>query len=105
MTKKIADKFKLRPELLEDGDAYIEECLKDPEFKKIWDEESLKVQVALRVHERRKEKGFSQTKLAKKARTTQKIISKIEHGEVSIGLDLLQRIAHVLDFRVNLTLH
>ncbi|MBF0382748.1 MAG: helix-turn-helix transcriptional regulator [Magnetococcales bacterium] len=104
MTKKNADKFKLRPELLQDGDAYIEERLLNPEFKKIWYEESLKVQVALRVHESRKKKGLSQEKLAKEAKTTQKVISKIEHGEVSIGLDLLQRIAHVLDFRVELSL-
>ncbi|MBF0275637.1 MAG: helix-turn-helix transcriptional regulator [Nitrospinae bacterium] len=104
MTTKPKEKFTLRQDRLRDGDAYIEERLKDPEFKKTWDEESLKVQVAIRVHESRKKKGFSQEKLAKEAHTTQKVISKIEHGEVSIGLDLLQRIAHVLDFRVNLSL-
>jgi ribosome-binding protein aMBF1 (putative translation factor) len=105
MTKKTTGKFKLRPELLEDGDAYISECLKDPAFKEVWEEESLKIQIALSVHSRRKEKGLSQAKLAKQAKTTQAVISNIEHGEVSIGLDLLQRIAHVLDFRVSLTLN
>ena len=103
MTTKTAKQFKLRPELLEDGDTYIDECLKDSAFQKVWEEESLKVQIAISIHTRRKEKGLSQAKLAKKAQTTQRIISNIEHGEVSVGIDLLQRIAHALDFRVNLS--
>ncbi len=104
MTAREKGKFILRQDRLRDGDAYIDACLEDPEFKKTWDEESLKMQVAFRVHSRRKEKGLSQEKLAKAAKTTQKIISKIEHGEISIGLDLLQRIAYALDFRVHLTM-
>ncbi|MBI5427917.1 MAG: helix-turn-helix transcriptional regulator [Nitrospinae bacterium] len=42
--------------------------------------------------------------LAKKAHTTQKVISRIEHGEVSVGVDLLQRIAAALDLEVNISL-
>ncbi|MBF0371028.1 MAG: helix-turn-helix transcriptional regulator [Magnetococcales bacterium] len=45
---------------------------------------------------------MSQTKVAKKARTTQKVVSKNEPGEGAVGMDLLQRIAHTLDFRVSL---
>ena len=104
MTIKTSDNFKLRSEFLEDGDAYIAERLKDPAFQEAWREESLKVQIALSVHARRKEKGLSQQKLAKAAKTTQRIISNIEHGEVSVGIDLLQRIARVLDFQVKLTM-
>ncbi|MBF0371029.1 MAG: hypothetical protein HQL52_16390 [Magnetococcales bacterium] len=49
MTTKTTDEIKLRPELLEDGDAYIAERLKDPAFQEAWEAESLKVQIAMSV--------------------------------------------------------
>jgi predicted transcriptional regulator len=36
--------------------------------------------------------------LAKEAQTTQKVISRVENGDVNIGFALLNRIASVLNF-------
>lgn len=71
-------------------------------LKKAYDEESLKFKIAQTVYGKRKAKNLSQVKLAKKAHTTQKVISRIEHGEVSIGVDLLQRIATALNLKVSI---
>lgn len=95
---------KLNHQYLIDAEEDLQERLNDPEFREIWEEESLKVRIATTVHVQRKAKGLSQTKLAKKARTSQKVISRIEHAEVSVGVDLLQRIANALGMKVNLTI-
>ncbi len=52
-----------------------------------------KVKLAIVIAEARKEKGWSQQKLAAEAATTQKVVSKIESAEMNVGFDLLQRLA------------
>jgi transcriptional regulator with XRE-family HTH domain len=49
------------------------------------------------VFKSRKEEGLSQQKLAKKADTTQRIISEIENGGYNMGSDVLYRIFKALD--------
>ena len=88
---------------LVDADQYIQKSLKDPEVKQAYEEESLKIEIATRVHEQRKAKGLSQTGLAKMARTSQKTIANIEHAEGSVNIDLLQRITYALGIKVTLT--
>jgi ribosome-binding protein aMBF1 (putative translation factor) len=70
------------------------------DFEKISQEMDVQVRFAVEVFEARKLKNWSQQVLAKKAETTQKVISKIESGDVNIGLDLLQRLARCLDLRL-----
>lgn len=101
MNKKFSG---LNPQYCQDGDAYLQERLKDPAFRKAWDEESLKIKIAMKVHSQRKAKGLSQTGLAKMANISQKVISRIEHADVSVGVDLLQRIAGALGIKITLTL-
>lgn len=98
------DLLKLNPGRLMDGDVLLKEDLKNPEFRRAYEEEELKFKIAQAVYLKRKAKRLSQAELAKKAHTTQKVISRIEHSEVSVGVDLLQRIATALDLKVNISL-
>jgi len=58
----------------------------------------VRVKLAARVYDKRKEKDLTQKELAKKVYTTQKVISNIENADVNIGINLLNRITNVLDF-------
>lgn len=102
--KKRSDLLKLNPGRLIDGDILLRERMKDSAFKRAWNEEELKFKIAKAVCLKRKAKRWSQTVLAKKAHTTQKVISRIEHSEVAVGVDLLQRIATALDLKVTISL-
>lgn len=102
--KKKPDILKLNSVSLIDGDNLLRERMKDPVFKSAWNEEDLKFKIAKAVCLKRKAKRLSQTALAKRAHTTQKVISRIEHSEVAVGVDLLQRIASALDFKITISL-
>lgn len=105
MTKKTKNKSaKLDRNYLVDADVFLKEELKDPEFRRAYEEEGLKFKIAQAVYKRRKARNLSQAALAQKARTTQKVISRIEHSDVSVGVDLLQRIASALDLKVSISL-
>lgn len=93
----------LNKKYLIDGEKLLKARLRDPEFKKAYEEESLKFQIAQAIYQKRREKKISQEKLAEKARTTQKVISRIEKSQVSVGVDLLQRIAHALGITVHIS--
>ncbi len=80
----------------------LKEELKDLEFQKAYEAESLKYEIAAKIRARRKAKKLSQQHLARLAHTTQKVVSRIECGEVSVGVDLLQRITSVLGLRLHI---
>ena len=72
-------------------------------FEKIIEDKSYKeyqyrIQLGIVVHKKRKSLKMNQSQLATEAKTTQKIISKIECGYVNVGFDLLCRISEVLKF-------
>lgn len=77
-------------------DSYLRERLKDPEFKKEWEKSEPAYQVTKALIEARIKGKFSQRELAKKAGTTQAVISRIENMSVSPSVGLLQRIASSL---------
>lgn len=58
------------------------------------------LRLAIEVRDLRRANRYTQAKLAKKVRTTQKIISKIESGDINIGFDLFSRIAKALSFNI-----
>jgi len=68
--------------------------LKDPKFKKVWEELEPEYQIAKSVIEARLQKGLTQTQLAEKAGTTQPVISRIERGttEPSPSISTLKKI-------------
>lgn len=72
---------------------YLKEQLKNPAFKKEWDASEAAYQVTRELIRARIEGRISQRQLARKAKTTQAVISRIENMSVSPSVGLLQRIA------------
>ena len=70
----------------------IAEARKNNNFSLYAKESRVNVRLAVEAYAKRKEKGWSQDRLAKEISTTQKIISNIESGDVNIGIGLLKRL-------------
>lgn len=76
--------------------------LKDPTFKKAWNDSEPEYMLAKKLIEKRMQHHMSQRELAKRVKTTQAIISRIETMQANPSLMLLKRIAEVFDTKVYL---
>jgi len=76
----------------------IAEARKYKEFQLKPEDADLKLRLAVEIYNQREKLGLSQQGLAEKMNSTQKTISKIENGDVNIGIDLLNRLAIQLNF-------
>lgn len=74
--------------------------LKNPKFKKEWDESEPEYMLAKQLIEKRLKKNISQRTLAKQLKTTQAVVSRIETMRANPSLSLLKRIAGVLDSKL-----
>lgn len=82
----------------------LKKRLKDPEFRRLWKESEVEYQLARKLIEKRSAAEISQRELAKRAKTTQAVISRIESMVSNPSLDLLKRLAGALDSRLELRL-
>ncbi len=80
-----------------DFEQYLQEKLKDPEFKKWYDYYGTQLEVAYEILQMRKKKKMSQIQLAKKLGTTQSNVARMEASNQNFTLQMLDRIAHVFD--------
>lgn len=78
----------------------LEERLKDPKFKKAWKESEPEYLLSCAMIEKRLSKKLSQRQLAKKMKTTQAVISRIESMNANPSLFLLKRLATALDSKL-----
>lgn len=85
-------------------DQYLKNSLKDPEFKKLWEMADPEYQLSRQIIKARLQKKMSQQDLAKRADTTQAIISRIENSTFNPSLNLLKRISHGLGSKLNIRL-
>lgn len=85
-----------------DFQEYLQERLKDPKFKKHYDEYGKQLEIAYQILKLRKQKGISQAKLAKKIGTKQSNIARMETGQQNFTTDTLQKIADA--FNCNLVI-
>ena len=86
MTKQVKGLLKFRDVLKED--------LKDKEFRKYYEEEGRRIEIGLKIAELRHKLGLTQKQLAKKIRTTQTVISRLERGDYwTFSLKTLGKIA------------
>lgn len=83
---------------------HLKESLKNPEFRKIWEESDAEYLLAKALIKVRLKKKFSQRDLAKKIGTSQAAISRIESMQGNPSLFLLKRIAHALDTKLQISL-
>ena len=78
-------------------DTYKQKLLKDPEFKKLYEESQPEFEIAKAIIRARIEKKITQKQLAERMNTTQSVISRVEQGRTSPSIALLKRLAAALD--------
>ncbi len=83
---------------------HLKESLKDPAFKKAWEASELEYQIGRALITHRLKGKISQQELAKKAHTTQAVISRLESMNANPSLGLLKRIASALNLSLKIQL-
>jgi DNA-binding XRE family transcriptional regulator len=81
--------------------SHLNEKLKDPEFKKYYEEEKHLLELGVKIAEMREKLGLSQKELAKQCKVTQQQLSKIENG-VNCNLLTFLKVSEALGLSVNL---
>ncbi len=83
----------------------LKKDLKDPEFRKVFDEEEVYASLAIQIVKIRQKKDLTQKELAKRLHTTQQNISRLEDVDnKSCSLRTLNKVAHVLGKRLKVEL-
>ncbi len=81
---------------------FLQEQLKDPEFKSEWDALEPEFELMRLLVEARREKGLTQKQLSEMTGISQADISRLESGEGNPSLKTIQRLATALDRKVQL---
>ncbi len=87
-----------------DFKTHKKQLLKDPEFRKIYEETELEFQIAKAVIEARINRGLSQKDLAEKLHTKQSVISRVENAKTTPSLSFLKRLAEALNVSLQVQL-
>jgi transcriptional regulator with XRE-family HTH domain len=86
-------------------DAYLEEQLKDKGFAERFEQSGAAWDVALQLAALRKKAGISQIELARKLKTSQQQISRLESPAYEgHSLSMLRRVAHALNAEVKVVI-
>jgi ribosome-binding protein aMBF1 (putative translation factor) len=80
----------------------LKQRLRDPAFKKAWEESEAEYQVSRTLIAARIKRKISQKDLAKEANTTQAVISRLENMTANPSVGLLQKIAQALNLKVKI---
>ena len=81
---------------------HLNEGLKNPEFKQLYEEESRLLRLGYEISKAREQKGISQKELAQKSQITQQQLSKIENG-VNCNLLTFIRVSSALGLDLTIT--
>lgn len=85
---------------------YIAGQMKDPSFKKAWDDLDPEFQVLKAMIKAREKSGLSQAGLARRLGTKQSVVSRLERGAFSKAtLETIKNVADALDLRLEIRLH
>ncbi len=87
---------------MDDIDKLKENLLKDQKFKIAYENESKRLELALKLVSMRKEAKLSQKELAKRLKTKQSAISRIERGLANITIDMLYKYAEACNMSIDL---
>ncbi|KKU02886.1 MAG: Helix-turn-helix domain protein [Candidatus Amesbacteria bacterium GW2011_GWA2_47_70] len=85
-------------------DKYKKRWEKDPEFRKAWEKTRLEYEVARALIKARIEKKMTQAQLARKMRTKQSVISRVENAQTKPTLSFLQRLADAMGGKLKVSL-
>ena len=83
-------------------DDYLQEQLKDPEFKKEWDDSQPEMDVIRAMIDARIEQNLTQKELAARTGIDQADISKLENGTRNPSLKLLKKLASGLGMQLKI---
>ena len=83
-------------------DDYLQEQLKDPEFKKDWDDIQPEMDVIRAMIDARIEQNLTQKELAARTGIDQADISKLENGTRNPSLKLLKKLASGLGMQLKI---
>lgn len=83
---------------------YLKQQLKKPSFKKEWEKSEVQYQMTRQLIKSRIEKKLNQRQLAKKAKTTQSVLSRLESMSFNPTLGLIEKIAEALGKKVEINL-
>lgn len=87
---------------MSDLQVYLNEQLKNPEFKKEWDNLEPEFNAIQAIIDARKKCNLTQKELAEKTGINQADISKIETGNANPTLQVLKRLAEGMDMILKL---
>ncbi|HZI95850.1 MAG TPA: helix-turn-helix transcriptional regulator [Candidatus Paceibacterota bacterium] len=80
-----------------DFQEYLAKKLKNPEFRKYYEEYDKQLGIAYQILLLRKKKRMSQLELAKKIGTKQSNIARMEAGDQNFSINTLQKIAQAFN--------
>ncbi|OGH61007.1 MAG: hypothetical protein A3G34_16945 [Candidatus Lindowbacteria bacterium RIFCSPLOWO2_12_FULL_62_27] len=84
---------------------HLKKELKDPEFRKHFEEERRALALAMKIVKLRQRRGLTQKDLARAMRTSQQAVSRIESGEYEgFTLKTLEKIAEATGSRLKIDL-
>jgi len=78
-----------------DFQEYLLRQLRNPRFRKHYDEYGKQLEIAYQILQLRKQKKMSQMELAKRIGTRQSNIARMEAGQQNFTTDTLQKIASI----------
>lgn len=81
----------------------LKKRLRNPKFRKAWEDSEVEYQLGKALIEYRISRRLSQRTLAKKAKTTQAAISRIESMDSNPSLATLKRLAQALDSKLQIS--
>lgn len=79
---------------------WLDAELRDPEFKRYYDESSVKWHVAMQIVEARQKANMTQGELARHIGDRQQNVSRIESGEQNVTIGTLDKIAKAVGGRL-----
>lgn len=72
---------------------YLAQQMKKETFRKAYEEESQRLEIAYKILQLRKKQKLSQKELAQKLDTTQSVVARMEAGQQNFTTDTLRKIA------------
>lgn len=83
---------------------HLKESLRNPEFREAWEESEAEYQISRTLIAARLDRKISQRTLAKKANTTQAVISRLESMSANPSIGFIQRVASALNLKLKVQL-
>lgn len=86
-----------------DFEVDLKESLKDPKFKREYDRLQPEFDLIMAIMEARAKKGITQKILAKKMKTKQSVISRLESGNANPSFKFVKRLASALGTKIDIS--